>query len=45
MLRVRVAQRVLRITSEFIETIEHFSDGSIEIAVYYPREKPQAFFY
>jgi len=35
--RVRIAQIVQRITTNFIETLEVFSDGSIEFAVYYPK--------
>lgn len=37
--RIKIAQIIQRVTVEFIETIEHFSDGSTEFAVYYRRDK------
>lgn len=42
--KVRVAGKVLRVTSDFIETLEYFSDGTFEIAVYYHKSVVDRYF-
>lgn len=37
-MRVRIAYKVLRVTAEMIETVELFSDNTIEFAFYRKRE-------
>jgi len=32
-----IFKKVMRVTNEFIETLEVFSDGTIEFAVYYKK--------
>lgn len=39
MLRTRIAVTVLRVTAERIETMETFSDDSVEFAFYEKKEK------
>lgn len=41
MKRVRIAQKVLRVTADFIDTMEYFSDGTFESAVYYFRDSAE----
>ena len=40
MTRTRLSQRITKITSDYIEAIETFSNGDIEVALYYRKDSP-----
>ncbi len=44
MRKVLIAKKVVRVTVDFYETLELFSDGSWECAVYYRRDIEVAYF-